>query len=43
MRDICFLKFVNTVKTGNWFYSVAKFKKTNISHLHTLDFKNFPT
>jgi hypothetical protein len=25
------------------FYSVAKLKKTNISHLLTLDFKNFPT
>jgi hypothetical protein len=42
MRNIYFLKFGDTVKTKT-FYSVNKLKKTNVSHLLTLDFKNFPT
>jgi hypothetical protein len=43
MRYICFLKFGNTVKMETGFYSVTKLKKTNLSHLLTLDFKQFPT
>jgi hypothetical protein len=42
-RDFFFLNFGNTVKPISSFYGVAKLKKTNISHLLTLDFKNFPT
>jgi hypothetical protein len=43
IRDVCFLKFGNTVKPISRFYGVAKLKKTIIFHLLTLDFKNFPT
>jgi hypothetical protein len=32
----------DNIYTVSGFYSVAKLKKTNISHLLTLDFKNFP-
>jgi hypothetical protein len=34
---------LSIAQTGNWFYSVNKLKKTNISHLLNLDFKNVPT
>jgi hypothetical protein len=37
MRDICFLKFDNTLTTSFRFCSVTKLKKTNIFHLFTLD------
>jgi hypothetical protein len=45
IRDICFFKFGNTVKTKkvSGIYSVIKLKKTNISNLFTVNFKNFPT
>jgi hypothetical protein len=43
MRDIYFIEFGITTKTGMWFYSVTKLKETNISHLLTLAIKRFPT
>jgi hypothetical protein len=38
MRDICFLKFDNTVKPETGCCSVAKLTETNTSHLLSLDF-----